>query len=338
VILRTALIRRSAALCLLALAPAFTGCKQDDDISAAITQFQTSSATFTAAYTTMLNNTNTVETENYINTQALQGQAIDAIELQKRGTTITAQEIAIRTAAIQALADYTAALATLASGKSEAQVQTDFNTASTSVQTLNTDLTKLLPGATLTKYQGPVSAAVGAISNVVTLVLHHHHMTEVRRSILDHDQSLDDLFKLISTESGVLYDRQKSAIQNAGNGIIEGYETVRMAPALNQSVPCPLQIAPAPDQKVPPCPNQADLLQMADRYKQWQKDSVAVAGANPADSIAAFQKCHDKLVDVIVNTKSLKPKSLQDLITAVQAFAADVTPLANNLKTLASSF
>ncbi len=262
----------------------------------------------------MLGNANTIEAEHYINTQAIDGSPITPAEIQSHAL-LTPDEIALRAAAIKALADYTCALATLASGKNEAQVQTDFSTASASLKTLADDSASALTHSTSTAYGGPVSAAVAAMGNVIQLVLRHRNMAAVRRSIFENDASLNKLYDLIAKESQNLYAREKSNVGSTGVGIQMGYDKVRLAPS----------------------PNSADLLQMADRYKQWQRDSAAVAGADPSASIAAFKKCHDKLIETILATNSLKKESLAELIADVKAFAADVTPLATSLQALASS-
>ena len=267
----------------------------------------------------MLTSANTVEAEHYIDTQAIDAAPISPADIESHAV-LTPQEIALRVAAVKALADYTSALASLASGKPEAQLQADFTTASASIKALSDDsyaavLAHSSSTATLFNYSAPVDAAVSVMNNVVSMVLRHRNISTVRRSVFENDASLNRLFDLIAKESIYLYARQKSNVGATGVGIQKGYDAIRTSSA----------------------PNSADLLQMADRYKQWQKDSAAIQGADPAPTIKAFRACHEKLVEAILSPRPLKKEALADLIAEVKAFAADVVPLASSLQTLANS-
>jgi hypothetical protein len=299
-------------LCLfIALVP-LSGCISDGDYDKAVTQFERSSNTLIQAYQSLLTNANITEENHFIDSQVFEAKAIDPSSIQNQDL-LTPDEIKLRTNAIKALANYTTALATLAAGKPAAQIQTDTSKASSSLATLSTDATAALAhptkGSKTPDYSAPISSAVSAMGEVITLIEKHHGETEVKESLRKNDPQLKALFDLISKESTDLYERRKSTLGATGVMLFHDYDTERKASPINPAL----------------------LMELSDRIKQYQKDSTLIGDANPADAISAFQKSHDALVDAILAPKEKKKESLAQLIAAVKAFASEVTPLGQDI-------
>jgi hypothetical protein len=289
-----------------------SGCISDDDYAKAVTQFEQSSDTLIQVYQSLLTNANITEENHFIDSQVFEAKAIDPSSIRNQDL-LTSDEIKLRTNAIKALADYTTALATLAAGKPADQIQADTAKASSSLATLSSDATTAIAhftkGSKTPDYSAPISSAVSAMGEVITLIEKHHGQTEVKESLRKNDPQLKALFDLIGKESTDLYERQKSTLGATGVMLFHDYDTQRQASPINPAL----------------------LMELSDRIKQYQKDSTLIGNADPAGAIAAFQKSHDALVDAILAPKEKKKESLAQLIAAVKAFAAEVTPLGQDI-------
>lgn len=318
----------SLAFCLFATLAPLSGCISDDDYTKTVSQFQQASTTLTQAYQSFLANANVVEEAHFIDGQVFEAKPLDPASIQEKDL-LTADEIKLRASAITALADYTTALAALAAGnattetKGASQAEADASAASSSLKTLASNSSKAIAdsathatAASKTHdYSEPISSAVGAIGDVIALIEKHHSEAEVKESLTKNDPQVKALFDLIIKESRELYSRQKSALGETGITLFSDYETARQAKPVNP----------------------AELLQLSDRIKQYQKDSAAIGDTNPAEAIAAFQSSHDALVEAILAPKDKKKESMEQLIATVKAFATEVKPLAKDLYGFGSS-
>jgi hypothetical protein len=301
--------RRTLPLALVTLTLIlFSGCVPDQDYTPAITEFQRSAAILAQAFQTLLANANTVEYDHYIDSRAFDHAQLTPSEIDSRAI-ITPAELKLRSDAVLALAEYTAALATLAQGKQEATIEYDANAASTSFATLATDAQAaasthhLIPSTA--DYAGPISGAAGAAGAILGLIERHRTHEEIRKSIEKNDPALTELFNLLGTESRAIYERQKSTQSAQGVLLFTDYNR-----EVNQ-----------------PTPDKDYLLQLSERIKQFRRNQVLVAQSDPAPAMAAFKKSHDALVAVILAPKDAKPQSLAALVASVKSFAAEVQPL-----------
>jgi hypothetical protein len=316
---RTFRVRGLAAVLALAGVAAplvLSGCVVDEDYSKAVAQFQQSSATLTQAFQGFLTNANLVEENHYIDTQTFEAGKIAEPEMKKVDV-LTADEIKLRTSAIKALADYTTALATLATGKPASTVEANAKTASASMKTLADDAqtaaaAPAVPSKTPT-YGGPVSAAVAAAGDVLELLEKHKEAKEVRASVAKNDPQLTALFDRVGSESKDLYSRQKTTLDGTGIFLFADYNKLIGKPPVDA----------------------AELLQLSDRIKQYEKDSAALSASDPTQAIAGFQKAHDALVKAVLATGPEKKMTAADAVASVKAFAAEVTPLGKDLQALA---
>ncbi len=286
-----------------------TGCISNDDYSKVVNEFQESSNTLTAAYQSLLTHANLIEQNQFIDEQVFEAKPIDPASI-KAHAILTDDEIKLRVSAIKALTDYTCALATLAAGKSAAQIETDAAKASTSLGKLSTDaataIVKPAAGSTAPDYSTPVSAAVTAIGDVIGLIEKHRGENEVKESLRKNDPQVTALFAMLSDESTSLFERQKTALGQTGAIVFRNYAVARG--------------------QTPP--KTAELLQFSDRIKQYQSETTLIADSDPSHAIRSFQDSHDKLVKAILAPKDKKKQSLAELIASVRSFAAEVTPLA----------
>lgn len=296
-------------LSLLLTLTLLTGCITNDDYSKAVTEFQHSSARLTSEYRSLILAANLTEQNAFIDEQVFEAQAVDPATIQAHAL-LTEDEIALRTSAIKALADYTSALATLASGKPTAQIQADAAKASTSLKTLtihtSAAIAKASPDSKTPDYSGPVSTAATAIGDILSLIERHRGEAEVKESLRKNDPQLTALFDLLSRESTLLYERRKSALGQTGIIVFRNYAVAR---------------ARTPS-------NSVELLQLSDRIKQYERDTTRIGASDPTLAIESFRDAHDKLVKVILAPKDQRKLSLAELIASVKSFAGEVAAFA----------
>jgi hypothetical protein len=281
-----------------------TGCVSDDEVDKTTTAFVQASNTLTTAYQTLLLNANSVSENHYIDRQTSKGLEINGAGIEQSAI-LTDAEIKLRTDAIKALTDYTTALATLASNKPAAQIQTDAASASTSLKTLTTDATTAFDtpakGAKAPDFAGPISMAVTAIGDVLKLIETHASASDIRKSIKANDPSITPLYKVIEKESADFFSLQETALGETGNTLLSDYDTARKAKS-----------------------NQVDLLQLSDRIKQYEKDAAAFPATNPTKAIGDFEKSHAALVELITAPPDKKQSALAELKAQVKSFAAEI--------------
>jgi hypothetical protein len=310
------LCRRSKVPVVIALAGLFflSGCVADDEVDKATTQFVQSATTLTQTYQGLLTNANTVEANNYIDNQTFSAGEISNVGITGSAV-ITANEITLRVAAIKALTDYTAALATLAADKPSAQIQADAATANGSLKTLTTDATSVFDkpakGAKTPDFAGPISNAVTAISDVLKLIEDHRAASAIRASIAQNDPKITPLYEVFESESAYYFDREVTATNDYGVILFSTYDTVRKKAPVDQ----------------------AALLQISNRIKQYERSSDALSSSDPTNAIKLFESSHAALIKLIT-TKADKKTSLASLIAEVKSFAAEVkTPSKSSTST-----
>jgi len=327
---RTSLLVASSLIASLCL----SGCVADDEVSKAVAQFDSASTALTQEFQTFLNNANTVEANGYIDSQAFTAGTITPSGMQAVAV-ITPNEIKLRGSAIKALADYTSALATLASGKSAAQIQADAATASTSLKTLTTDATAkyvtVPKGGKAPDIGTPVSLAVTAMGDVLRLIEQHRGVEQVRQSIALNDAKITELYKVIEGESTMFYARQKATTEQTGVILFADYKDVSTPKLKDPTKPASITNPLVPVDK-------AELLQLSDRIKQYEKDSTALPSTDPTSAIKAFESAHTALVALISATsKNDKETALEKLMAEVKSFAAEVKTPTKTAATTPSS-
>jgi hypothetical protein len=296
-------LRRLVAIALSIAVLYTSGCVADDEVDKATTQFVQASTTLTQGYQALLTNANTIEADNYIDNQIFAGAQIDSVGLSGSAV-ITTNEIQLRTAALKALTDYTTTLATLAANKPDAQIQADAATASSSLKTLTTDATNVFDkpakGAKTPDFASPVSDAVTAIGDVLKLIEDHRAASAIRASIEQNDTKISPLYSVIEQESSYYFDRETATTNLYGVALFSTYDKIRKTG------------------------NPAELMQMGDRFKEYEKDSAALIASDPTGATNAFEKAHIALVKLITAKPGDKKTSLATLIAEVKSFAAEV--------------
>jgi hypothetical protein len=290
----------------LAALLAVSGCVADDEVDKATNQFVQAATTLTHDYQSLLTNANAVEANNYIVNQTFAAAPINDPGL--RGSAVlSADEIKCRGDAIKALSDYTAALATLAAGKPEDQIQADAVTASTSVKSLTSGLTTLVvtppKGAKAPDFGTPAAAAATAIGDVLKVIENHRSASEIRASIKENDAKIAPLYKALEDESTFYFERQRSQMHLVEITLLHTYNVAIAAKPVDQ----------------------AQLLQLSDHLEQYEKDSAALETSDPTVSIKRFESAHAALVNLVTAAKpEEKKKFLAELIAQIKSFAAEV--------------
>jgi len=280
-----------------------SGCVADDQVDKMTAQFVQASTTLTQSYQTLLTNANAVEADNYIDNQLFTHDEINSIGIDK-SVLISPGEIALRVAALKALTDYTTALAALAANKPSIQIQTDAAKANSSLKTLTSDATgvfdKPAKGAKTPDFAGPISEAATAIGAVLKLIEDHRAASAIREDILKNDPKITPLYKVIEQESTYYFDRQTHTTSLYGVMLLSTYDKARKTA------------------------DSAELMQIGDRIRQYQKDSAALKASDPTQAINAFEKSHTAVVALITAKPADKKMSMATLIAEVRSFIAEV--------------
>jgi hypothetical protein len=67
------------------------------------------------------------------------------------------------------------------------------------------------------------------------------------------------------------------------------------------------------------------LLSLADTIKSYRAQAMQLSAANPAPAITKMRQAHEALVSYVKSNKN--PKTLSELVTAVQDFVNATRPL-----------
>jgi hypothetical protein len=286
--------RRILLAALLAASLTLGGCVPvDADYSKAVTSFQASANTLTQAYLVLLNNENAAAATDYLDSSISRSRPITGEALVATAR-VTPEQIKNRTQSITALTAYMTALASFASGAPATKLQTDATAAKTCVTTLTAS----------TGLSGPVSAAFGAMTDVLDLIAKHAGERAVHDSIAANKDKVAALFALIEREASDTYTVQKTFLDSRQSFMVRLY-----------------------NQAATPSADPAVLLAAADRVTQAQKDAAAFAAADPAPAIAAFKKAYDALNDAVLGPKEKKKESFTAVLAAIEAFQTAVAPL-----------
>jgi hypothetical protein len=280
-----------------------------------IQQFQDASNSVISTTRAFLNNMNVIEQNAKLDNVVFQKEKLDLSDLEKIEI-ISPEEIRIRTQALDALTQYTSNLAELAQGKAGAAVGDNTTKLSSSLKGLAEDAKKL-PAAKGTffdnaKFSGIVSGAASAIGAVAQLIVEHKARREIETSIEANDAAVTLLIQQISDDAAGAYLRQKSQLGAYGDQLSKDYQV-----ALNGS------------------PDPILLLSFAKTLKSYRTQSAQLTQANPGPAIEKMKKAHESLVAYVKSSKN--PKTLAELVTAVQEFVTAAKPLGQAVQSLISA-
>ncbi len=292
---------------LLALCCSISGCVSSDQAATATATFDHATHELAQSMTLLLADANTAETEHYIDAQAfehapLATSAIDSHQI------LTPGELKLREDALEALGRYTVALATLASGKPQAELAKSADAASASLQSLGTDLAGAA-SPTNGSAAGIVQAAVGAAEQVLLLIERRKSREEIRSSLRSSEPAISALLALLQQESIELYARQRSTADAELALAMTEYN--RAAPAAGQ--------------------NQT-LFDLSGRIKRARDRQSRLQLSDPAPALAAFAKAHNALVAALLAPSSVdRNRLLNGLPEQVESFAGQADSLARTL-------
>ncbi len=313
---------RSRALTagLAALAMLLSGCVPQAQYTETIVEYQQASRQLSRAAETLFLHANTVEAESYIDTQSFERQPLSRPAINAHAL-LSDEGLRFRRNAIAALSAYALALAAVASGQTEDKIAADAAAAGTGVAGLTGDLQAAIakdePDAKTTDFSGVITAAASAAGELIQLIEKHRNRAELQASLRKNDPAMKALFAMIGADAERLFTRQRLAVQNRGDTMFGSY-------------------AQAIEQKPP---DGAYVLELSDRIKRYHRDLDLLALSDPAPAFAAWQAAHDDLVTVLLENggPAEQRASFKQIVTEVEAFAAEVQPLAGNLATLAQS-
>ncbi len=295
-----------------------TGCGPKD-YEKPITQFQDASAVVISATGAFLKNMNTIEQNHALDDVIFGRKPLNLPEIAKKEL-ITPADIKLRMDALDALSQYTANLAILAQGKAGEAVGENTKELSESLKTLASDAGNL-PAAKGTgldnaKFSGIAGAAASAVGAVAQLIVDHKARREIEKSVVAQNENISALIQLIRDEAQGAYLRQQAQIGDYGDQLFLSYKQVT-------------------GQEDGHKPDPILLLYFGTIAKSYLSQKAEVANANPADAIDKMKKAHDSLVNYVKSDKS--PKSLAELVSAVQDFAAAAAPLGQAVQALVSA-
>jgi len=305
-----------------------SGCVADDEIDNATADFVHASNTLAQAYQSLLTNANSIEAEDYINNITF--AAVNGIVLppgqQVTGPSIaasavlTADEIRLRTDAVKVLADYTTALATLASGKPATDIQAAAATASGSIKSLTADLTPFLttppPGTKAPDFASPAAAAATAIGDVLKVIETHRGAAQVRDSIKANNPAITALFTKIESEATQFFRRAVTGSNSVYIGVLGSYNRALAAYNTARTASTVDQVHVAQQQEL--------VLALGGQLLRSEKNLAAVSRADPSAAIQRFEKVHAALIDVINGSGATKKALVSALVSEVKSFVAEV--------------
>ncbi len=301
------LARKPILTLLLALCCSLSGCVSSDQAATATANFDHATHQLARSVSLLLEDANTTETEHYIDAQAfehapLATSAIDSHQI------LTPAELKLREDALEALGRYTVALATLASGKPQADLAKSADAASASLKGLGSDLAHAA-AATNTSTAGIIQAAVSASEQVLLLIERRKGREEIRSSLRSGEPAINALLALLQEESTDLYARQRSTADA---------ELVLAMTEYNRAA------AAAP-------PNQT-LSDLASRVKRARERQTRVQLSDPTPAFAAFAKAHTTLLAALLAPSSAdRNRLLNELPGQVESFAGQADSLARTL-------
>ncbi len=315
--------------CVVGTCVLMTGCR-DEDTARAVTEFQAATTTLATAYQTFVSSANLVEEEHYIDGLVIAPAPYDAKAMTAKDL-YSPEQLVLRSDAIKALGAYLGTLAALESGKSADQIQTDAAAAGTSVSALDTDLQAVIKartGSTPDLYAGPVSGLVSVAGSVIDLLEKRHAAKEVRESVLKSDAAITTLLDVMSTESRMLYARQKSTLSEQQVMVVRAFDAEAMREGAGSS-----------QGQAQGGADSVRLMELGNRLKQVHRSIAAQAQADPRAGIQALQKTHEDLIAVLKASGAGEKKRTRAMLMAdAKSFVGDVEPLGKNVQALVSSF
>ena len=287
-----------------------------EDYQQPVKTFQDASQVVITSTRDFLTHENTVEENAVIDTYVFDQKPFDQ-NILADADVISPDEIRIRTAALDALAKYTANLAHLASGKFASDVGQDTKTLSDSLTKLSNDA-KNIPATKNTildnkKFSGVASAAASAIGAVAQLMIERKARHELEEEVEKNDVAVQTLLDLIGTDAQLAYQRQRATLSAYGVQLYASYKK-----SLDKKDRDPIV-----------------LLQVADRVKSFRNQESVLQAADPTQAIANMKKAHVALVSYVKSDKN--PHSLSELIKSVQDFSAAAEPLGSSVQLLVSA-
>ena len=286
-----------------------------EDYQTPIQGFEAASATVITAMQKFLVNENLIEQNTTLDDLVFEHKPLNLPEIDKIEI-ISPEEIAVRTDALNALAQYTANLAVLAQGKPSAAVGDNTKQLSSSLKALAEDVQKL-PATKTTflhnaQFGGLVSNAANAVGAVAQLIVERKARRQLEQSIIQNDPAVTALIDQISIDAQGAYLRQENQMGAYGTQLSKDYDTERKGNA-----------------------DPALLLTLATAIKNYRAAKSQLAGANPAPAITKMKKAHEALVAYVKSSKS--PRSLSQLVKAVREFVLSVQPLGEAVQGLAKA-
>jgi hypothetical protein len=328
---------RRATTVLVALVVLLVACGPGD-YQKPIKEFQDAANIVIAADRAFLDNANSVEENLFIDQRIFERKTFSSDDVEKQAI-ITPEEIKLRTDALDALAQYTTSLATLANGKSDTTSGEKMKDSSSSLQS-SASKASSQPGATKDqkafneKFSGLATAAAAAIGAVAQAILQHKAHNEIKKSVRATDKDVTVLISFIGDDAQGFYLRQRSQLGIYGVQLDKIYQCEVDVNERND------KSATDPDIRI--CSHvkdyQADpalLLNLGDRLKSYRQQQALLEKANPEPAIEKLQKAHEALVAYVTGDKN--SKKLSDVIDEVNSLVAAAKPLEQAIHSLISA-
>jgi hypothetical protein len=301
---------------LLALCACFLTACITDDYRQPVQQIQNASSVVISAARTMLNQVNSVEQDAAIDRAAFEGAPLDLVNVQNLQL-VSQEEIDVRTKAFDELNSYLSSLASLASGKGTDAIATQTASLSTSLGTLAKNASALpVSKASFIKnadFGNELQLVATAFGTVAQFIAQHKALAALKKSIADTKTPIDNMISLLGAELAGAYARQKATL-----GAHEIYLTDSYKKEIAKK-----------------SPDQTKLMLLGDRIKNYLQQKNTLDSADPAPSVKSMGNAHDALVQYAQSNHD--PKSLKDLVNAVQAFVNEAKPFGDALQSFISA-
>jgi hypothetical protein len=283
------------------------GCATPATYHEPITRFQQASTVVIEVARTQYMSANNLERDAMIDGCVVQRKEIKVSDLNNAELTVLGpDQLAVRMAALDALAKHCQLLLTLASSDAPAKAKDAANSLQAAIVGLNTALTHE-PDVDFKNIAGGFTAIAGEAAQ---LALEAQIRKSLDKAIMASEKDVKALMAKLRDEMGDLYERQRGRLSAARGAATEEYnKELKDGASVEKLEKAALKIKKAED--------------AWDRLPQ-------TLGAGPC--LDAMAQAHQKLVDYARSPK--KPQDLAGLVDAMDSFVTRAKTVADAIKTI----
>lgn len=303
-IIRTGTLTRGTALALAIT----VSCARPSEFRAPVATFSDASAVVIRSTQTFLQALNKTERDHYIDDQVASQAPIQLNRLEEVQV-FGPEAIAARTAALDALADYTELLLQLATTGAPDAVKGRAKDLGTALSNLSTSVSSLT-GADNERFRKSATTVFPVIGDILKAIVEQNVESALKKAIAAGAQPVNDLIAAIEVDAEIAYERKRSALskRRADAAVAYNAQVARGAAATTLR-------------------RLGDAI--ADAEDQWE----AFQRARPATGLEAMRNANTALEKFAKNRRP-RPADVAEFTAAMHLFAATAARLAEDVAAL----